>query len=94
MAALVLCLAGDVFLMLPADRFVPGLASFLLAHLAFTVGFLLEPGDVAAVLVVGVVLVAAVDGMARSSASWAPCAGAVDAILVGAGRPRTSARSA
>jgi uncharacterized membrane protein YhhN len=36
-------LAGDVFLMLPSDRFLPGLASFLLAHLfyiaAFTDGF-------------------------------------------------------
>ncbi|NLG49000.1 MAG: lysoplasmalogenase [Chloroflexi bacterium] len=32
-------LAGDVFLMLPGDRFVPGLASFLLAHLAYIVAF-------------------------------------------------------
>ncbi len=29
-AALVLSLAGDVFLMLPGDRFIPGLISFLL----------------------------------------------------------------
>lgn len=36
---LVLSLAGDVFLMLPRDRFVPGLASFLLAHLAYVVAF-------------------------------------------------------
>ena len=34
---LLLSLAGDVFLMLPSDRFVPGLASFLLAHLAYVV---------------------------------------------------------
>jgi len=34
-AALVLSLVGDVFLMLPGDRFVPGLAAFLLAHLAY-----------------------------------------------------------
>lgn len=39
-AALVFSLAGDVFLMLPADRFVPGLASFLVAHLAYIGGFL------------------------------------------------------
>src|SRR6059058_5243145 len=39
-AALVLSLAGDVFLMLPGDRFVPGLASFLLAHVLYAVGFL------------------------------------------------------
>jgi uncharacterized membrane protein YhhN len=39
-AALVLCLAGDVFLMLPKQQFVAGLASFLLAHLAFIAGFI------------------------------------------------------
>jgi uncharacterized membrane protein YhhN len=39
-AALVLCLAGDVFLMLPGDLFVPGLASFLVGHICFVVGFL------------------------------------------------------
>ena len=37
-AALVLCLIGDVFLMLPQDLFVFGLASFLLGHLAYIVG--------------------------------------------------------
>lgn len=37
-AALALSLAGDVFLMLPADLFVPGLAAFLLAHIAYIVG--------------------------------------------------------
>ncbi len=36
--ALVLSLAGDVFLMLPIDAFVPGLASFLLGHVAYVVG--------------------------------------------------------
>ena len=34
LAGLLLSTAGDVFLMLPVDAFVPGLASFLLAHLA------------------------------------------------------------
>jgi uncharacterized membrane protein YhhN len=37
-AALVLSLLGDVFLMLPSDAFVAGLSSFLLAHVAYTVG--------------------------------------------------------
>ena len=37
-AALVLSLLGDVFLMLPADLFVPGLLSFLLAHVAYIIG--------------------------------------------------------
>ncbi len=32
-------LVGDVMLMLPRDRFVPGLAAFLLAHLAYLVAF-------------------------------------------------------
>ena len=38
-AAVVLSLAGDVFLMLPADLFIAGLASFLLAHIAYVVAF-------------------------------------------------------
>jgi uncharacterized membrane protein YhhN len=37
-----LSLAGDVFLMLPNDRFVSGLAAFLLAHLAYIAAF--NPG--------------------------------------------------
>ncbi len=36
--ALAFSLAGDVFLMLPSDQFVPGLASFLLGHIAYIVG--------------------------------------------------------
>lgn len=36
--ALALSLAGDVFLMLPSDLFVPGLAAFLLGHLAYITG--------------------------------------------------------
>ncbi len=41
-AALVLSLAGDVFLMLPRDLFLFGLTSFLFAHLAYVVGFVSE----------------------------------------------------
>jgi uncharacterized membrane protein YhhN len=36
--ALFLSMVGDVFLMVPADRFVPGLVSFLLGHLAYIAG--------------------------------------------------------
>ena len=36
--ALALSLAGDVFLMLPQDLFVFGLAAFLLGHIAYVVG--------------------------------------------------------
>jgi uncharacterized membrane protein YhhN len=37
--ALILSMVGDILLMLPSDRFVFGLAAFLLAHLAYIVGF-------------------------------------------------------
>lgn len=36
---LTLSLAGDVFLMLPGNKFIPGLASFLAAHLAYIWAF-------------------------------------------------------
>jgi uncharacterized membrane protein YhhN len=61
-AALVLSLAGDVFLMLPADRFVPGLSSFLLAHVAYVVGLNLHGGSVGA-LALAAIPVAAVAGV-------------------------------
>jgi len=38
-AALVFSLLGDVYLMLPADLFAPGLVAFLLAHLAYIADF-------------------------------------------------------
>jgi len=38
-AGLVFSLAGDVFLMLPKDRFIAGLISFLIAHIAYIVAF-------------------------------------------------------
>jgi uncharacterized membrane protein YhhN len=57
-AALVLSLAGDVFLMLPSDRFVAGLASFLLAHVAYVVGLTRHGGSAGALLVAAVPVVA------------------------------------
>jgi uncharacterized membrane protein YhhN len=36
---LIFSLAGDVFLMLPKERFIAGLISFLLCHLAYLIGF-------------------------------------------------------
>jgi len=36
--AMVCSLAGDVFLMLPRDLFIPGLVSFLLGHVAYVIG--------------------------------------------------------
>jgi uncharacterized membrane protein YhhN len=38
-AGLLCSLAGDVFLMLPRDRFVAGLLSFLFAHVCYTAAF-------------------------------------------------------
>lgn len=42
-AGLAASLAGDVFLMLPDDRFVSGLVSFLVAHLAYLAAFAAGP---------------------------------------------------
>jgi uncharacterized membrane protein YhhN len=59
--ALVFSLAGDVFLMLPRDLFVFGLASFLVGHLAYIGGFVAHGLDGAAVVgaAVGLVVVSA-----------------------------------
>jgi uncharacterized membrane protein YhhN len=42
--ALLFSLAGDVFLMLPSDRFIPGLASFLVAHIFYLLAFAVDGG--------------------------------------------------
>lgn len=39
LVAFAFCLVGDVFLMLPRDTFIPGLASFAVAQVMFTVSF-------------------------------------------------------
>jgi len=38
-AAFVFCLFGDVFLMLPRDAFIPGLASFAIAQMLYAISF-------------------------------------------------------
>lgn len=52
-----LSLWGDVFLMLPQERFIAGLASFLLAHIAYILGFSqsLPPLNLAS-LVIGILI--------------------------------------
>ena len=57
--ALACSLVGDIFLMLPRDRFVAGLAAFLGAHLAYTAGFVLGPGSVSE-FAIGAVITAVV----------------------------------
>jgi uncharacterized membrane protein YhhN len=56
LVAIVLCLLGDVFLMLPQDLFVFGLGSFLLGHIAYIVGMHVDGID-AGRFVVGAALV-------------------------------------
>ena len=60
--ALVLSMSGDIFLMLPRDLFVAGLASFLLAHVAYVAGFRMHGGSAAAwaLSAVGVLVVDAI----------------------------------
>lgn len=55
LAALAFCIAGDVFLMLPRDAFVPGLASFAVAQILFTISFATGESS-GSRLVVGVVI--------------------------------------
>lgn len=55
-AALVLSMLGDIFLLRSETRFVPGLASFLLGHLAYVVGLRML-GTSAAGLIVAIVIV-------------------------------------
>ena len=55
--ALAFCIAGDVFLMLPRDAFVPGLASFAIAQVLLTISFAAGETSVGRA-VAGVVIVA------------------------------------
>lgn len=44
LAGLIFSLAGDVFMMLPSDRFMAGLISFLIAHIFYIIAFTSETG--------------------------------------------------
>jgi uncharacterized membrane protein YhhN len=54
--AFVFCLLGDVFLMLPRDAFVPGLASFAVAQICFAVSLLTQDSTLNR-LIVGLIIV-------------------------------------
>lgn len=54
-AALAFCVLGDVFLMLPRDAFVPGLASFAVAQVLLVISFVSDEVHVGR-LVVGLVV--------------------------------------
>jgi len=60
--ALLLGLAGDIFLMLPDDYLIPGIAAFLAGHLAYAAGFRFA-GFALVGLVGGLVIVAATAGL-------------------------------
>jgi len=62
--ALLASAAGDVFLMLPGDRFVPGLSSFLVAQVLYTIGFALHPGSGVAYVLGAIVAAALVTPLA------------------------------
>jgi len=64
-AAGVFSLGGDVLLMLPRDRFIAGLASFLVAHLCYVAGFATEPLTAAGAAAGAVVMVLALALYAR-----------------------------
>jgi uncharacterized membrane protein YhhN len=91
-AALVLSLAGDVFLMLPADLFVAGLGAFLLAHVAYVVAFngSTPPEPVTALAAAGVAAAAIPlfarmrAGMARSGQTEYAIPVAVYVLAIGA----------
>ena len=76
--AIVCSLAGDVFLMLPTDMFVPGLASFLIGHLAY-VAAMLALGVSVGWLAAGLVVVAL--GVASIGRRIVTAAGATDRAL-------------
>jgi uncharacterized membrane protein YhhN len=89
LVALALSTLGDVFLL--GDRsnlFVAGLASFLLAHVAYVAGFWLEGVDAAGVvagILLGVVLVGTVGARVAAAATAGPepgLAGPVRAYVV------------
>ena len=64
-AAGVFSLAGDVFLMVPRDRFIAGLVAFLLGHLCYIAGLVQGPLDLTLALVGVVVVLAMVLLVAR-----------------------------
>ena len=63
--ALAFCVLGDVFLMLPRDAFVPGLASFAVAQILFTVSFLTGDTELSRLLVGLVVAIPVATLLAR-----------------------------
>lgn len=60
LGALVLCLAGDIALMIERVPFQIGLAAFLIAHMGFVCGFVVHAGRNGAMGIVGLIVAFAV----------------------------------
>ena len=71
-AGLLFSLAGDIFLMLPKERFTAGLAAFLLAHLAYIIGLNTNPLPVN----IASLIVLALVGLTSTTLYLRICAGA------------------
>ena len=56
-SGLLFSLSGDVFLMLPADRFLQGLSSFFIAHVLYTAAFISERAGGESVPLIWIVLI-------------------------------------
>ena len=54
---LIFSLGGDVFLMLPSDRFIWGLVSFLIAHLFYIIAFIYPGGIILSPIILALYLV-------------------------------------
>ncbi len=85
--ALLCSLAGDVFLLYGERYFVPGLASFLLAHLAYTLGFAAfdtwsAAGFLVGVLMVGVLAIAVGVRIVRAARRQARALGTAVALYL------------
>lgn len=68
---LVFSLAGDILLMIPGERFYAGLASFLVAHLAYLIGFnaTLPPLNVPALILAALVAITGIQIYVRLAAT-------------------------
>lgn len=75
LAALVFCILGDVFLMLPRDAFVPGLASFAVAQVLFTISFAMGETTSAGLVMGLVVMVPVAILLARRFVEAIRCSG-------------------
>lgn len=63
--ALASCIVGDVFLMLERDAFVPGLASFAVAQVLFTVSFAVRDVSTSRLVLGLVVVIVITSGLSR-----------------------------